>query len=422
VVVAVAEMLEESRAEHRHRARRPRDRRWLRHAVRAIVDPAEAPTDSLWHAAWAAGLLLARVDARVLYPADVRDLRRAVTDVLGARLLRALRRLWRQAHAAADTDAEAMLAAARQWCRLLGIDPDTCPHPPRPAGRPGAVAAAVAAVLARLGPANTTDSPDPAGGDPADSRRHPHSDIPLSWTPRPPTDAERHAAARLAALLRRARPRDPVRAVQDVPVPPGRLRTRHAVAAAAQKAAGAVPTARPWQRTVCIPAPDPRLAVGVLVDVSGSMHAFAASLSSAAWILAHAAVRADATTATIAFGDRVTVLTGPGQRPGQVRDMRADSGYERFEDALALADRLLGLTTPGRARLLVVVSDGNFVDTDRAQQAVDALRRTGCALLWLAPAGKPSHTYQGVTTIAVEVPENCVALIGRAAADTLARG
>jgi hypothetical protein len=320
-----------------------------------------------------------------------------------------------------------MLAAARQWCHLLGIDPDTRPHPPRPAGRPGAVAAALAAVLAHLDPANPPDPPDPPGGDPADdpaddTGRTPRSDIPLSWTPRPPTDAERHAAARLATLLRRARPRDPVRAVQDTPVPPGRLRTRHALAAAAQTAAGAVPTARPWQRTVHTPAPDPQLTVGVLVDVSGSMHAFAASLSSAAWILAHAAARADATTATIAFGDRVTVLTGPGQRPAQVRDMRADSGYERFEDALALADRLLGLTTPGRARLLVVVSDGNFVDTDQAQRAIDTLRHTGCALLWLAPAGKPTHTYRGVTTISVDAPETCAALIGRAAAHTLARG
>jgi hypothetical protein len=316
-----------------------------------------------------------------------------------------------------------MLALATQWCHLLGIDPHACPHTPRPAGPPGAVAAAIAAVLAQLDPAGPPDPPNRPGSAPADSAgRNPRADIPLSWTPRPPTDAERHAAARLAAALRRARPRDPVRAVQDTPVPPGRLRTRGALAAAAQKAAGAAPTARPWQRAIRAPAPDPQLTVAVLVDVSASMHAFAASLSSAAWILAHAAARADATTATIAFGDRVTVLTRPGQRPAQVRDMRANSGYERFEDALALADRLLGLSSPGRARLLAVVSDGKFVDTNRAQQAIDTLRRAGCALLWLAPAGKPTHTYHGITTIAVSAPHTCGALIGRAAADTLARG
>src|SRR5207244_2427503 len=65
-VAAVAAILEESRCELRQRQRRPRDRQWLRHAVRAIVAPSMTPPDSRWDAAWAAGLVLARVDTRVL--------------------------------------------------------------------------------------------------------------------------------------------------------------------------------------------------------------------------------------------------------------------------------------------------------------------------------------------------------------------
>ena len=413
VLAEVAAMLEESRAELRQRQRRPRDRQWLRHCVRAIVAPTQVPTDSAWHAAWAAGLLLARVDTRVLTHADTRALRRAVTGVLGTKLLRGLRRIWRDAHTVADTDADTMIALARQWCAALGIDPDTAPElPETPAGASGGrVAAAISAVLDGI--AGHSEQP-PSG-------HHASSDIPASWTARPPTDDEQQAAARLAVLLRRARTRERSLTLEHTAAPPGRLRTRHAVTAAAQKAAGAVPTAQPWQRTTRRPVPDPDLAVAVLVDVSGSMRAFAGPLSSAAWILAHAATRAGATSTTIAFGDKVTVLIPPGQRPTHVRDMRADSGTERFDEAVAEADRLLGLTTPGKVRLVVVVSDGWLADPDAAQTTITRLLATGATILWLTPADRPTRTYTGPTTLAVDTPTACVHLIGRAATEALAR-
>ncbi|EEP74761.1 hypothetical protein MCAG_05088 [Micromonospora sp. ATCC 39149] len=111
-------------------------------------------------------------------------------------------------------------------------------------------------------------------------------------------------------------------------------------------ASGAIPTAQPWQRTVRRPVPDPELTVGILIDASGSMTDFAKPMSSAAWIVAQAATRAGATTATLAYGDRITVLIPPGRRPVKVRDMRADAGTERFVEACAEADRLLYLSTP----------------------------------------------------------------------------
>ena len=51
--------------------------------------------------------------------------------------------------------------------------------------------------------------------------------------------------------------------------PPGRLRMRQAVAADAQRAAGAMPTARPFTRVERRRVPAPPLAVGVACDVSG---------------------------------------------------------------------------------------------------------------------------------------------------------
>jgi hypothetical protein len=334
-----------------------------------------------------------------------------------------LRRIWRQAHTVADDDADTMTDLGRQWCHALGIDPDTTPQPPDPHDGTGTtVTTAIGAVIGGLD-APPEPPPPPPGGTQPDPEPDDYSETPASWTLRPPTPAERQAAVRLGALLARARSREPVTTLEGAATPPGRLRTRQAMAAAAQRAAGAMPTALPWQRTVRRPAPDPDLTVAVLVDVSGSMGDFAAPLSSAAWILAHAAHRAQATTATIAIGGQVTIVVPPGRRPPQVRDMRADAPTERFDDAVAAADRLLHLTTPGAARLAVVVSDGLFYGNgiDAAQHTIDRLITAGCAVLWLTPAGQDIHVYTGPTTVPVDTPTDCITLIGRAAADALTK-
>ena len=64
---------------------------------------------------------------------------------------------------------------------------------------------------------------------------------------------------------------------------------RGALAADAQRAAGALPTAEPFTRTTRRAVPTPPLRLGIACDVSGSMVEFAGPVASAAWILAHAA-------------------------------------------------------------------------------------------------------------------------------------
>ncbi|MFC0531341.1 AAA family ATPase [Phytohabitans kaempferiae] len=414
VVAAVADMLEESRAEGRYRARRPRDRRWLRRAVTTLVAPTDTPTDSPWSAAYAAGLLLARVDARILAARDVHGLRPAVTKILGRKVFTGLRQIWREAHQVDDTDADTMIDLARRWCRLLGIDPDTDRHVPTDTATTRIIAAILRAVLDRI-----TASDKPPG--PPGHGSLVGASPPITWTYRDPTTAEREAADRLTALLRRARTRDPISRPHAAATPPGRLRTRAAVTLAAQRATGAPPTAQPWQRTTRQQVPDPDLAIAITVDVSGSMASFARPLSAAAWILAHAGARSHARTATLAFGDKVVVLIPPGRRPTQVCDMTADAGTERFVEALTEADRLLHLSTPGAARLLVVVSDGHFPKPDAAQAAISRLHHAGCPVLWLAPAGGYARRYTDTTTtIDVDDPTTCINLIGKAAIDALA--
>jgi len=103
-----------------------------------------------------------------------------------------------------------------------------------------------------------------------------------------------------------------------------------------------------------------------------------------------------------------------------VTRFRAPDGYEVIDDALDALDGALHLSTPGAARLLVVVSDGIFSPTPRraAQTRVDRLRAAGCGVLWLAPRG-PVTPLNGVTAIPLTDPTVTARAIARAATAAL---
>jgi len=166
-----ARMLEESRIEAAQTTRRPADRRWIRAAITDLVvqdfAAAAAPPASAQEAGSAAALILARADTGILETTETGPVARAVTAVIGAPRLAALRKVWQAAQATADDDARTMLKFGRRWCRILGIQPDT-PPPPAPARTPGsapspvgrAVAQAAAAITAAVAAEN---APLPAG-------------------------------------------------------------------------------------------------------------------------------------------------------------------------------------------------------------------------------------------------------------------
>ena len=409
VVANVADLLEESRAEGRHRQRRRGDRKWLRHVVTTLINTDDAPVDDPWHAGQLAGLLLARVDARILTARDVRPARAAVTAVLGRKRLTQLREVWKAAHQVDDTDAHAMIELAWRWCAILGIDPHQ--QPKVPAADPGVFAGQLAAAI-------TDYLAAAAGLTPTEylarqlAGRHA---APASWTRRDPTPAEQQAARHLAARLRQARTRTPEPGRRPTAIPPGRLRTRHAITAAAQRDAGTIPTATPWQRRATLPPHKPTLHLAVLVDVSGSMDTYAKAMSSAGWLLAHAAHRNAAVTATIAFGGAVTLLVPPRTRPVKVLEMGTGGGTATFTDAIKLADHLLGLRHRSTLRMLAVVSDGELSDIDPAQKLISTLHRAGCPVLWLHPAGLSGHTFADTTTVTVADPVEAVGRIADAA-------
>src|SRR5437764_6934097 len=134
-VVAAAMLLEEPRMEAAQVRRRPDDRHWLRASAKGIVaadlhlfaNPATAPKMTKPDAARATALLLARADGGILTPAEVAPVRRVITDVLGTATMDTLRIIWRTALRTADDDADTMLELGRQWCEIVGTDPNTPP-------------------------------------------------------------------------------------------------------------------------------------------------------------------------------------------------------------------------------------------------------------------------------------------------------
>ncbi len=495
-------MLEESRIEAAHLTRRPSDRRWLRASATDLIlpnmitlqaadqpdevpeatsraapetteAPAPAPSEaatakptippstmpsstapapaapmSVWTAAHAAGLLLARVDAGVLDEDEVSAVTDTITPILGTERLTILRGIWCAAHETDDDDAETMIRLGRDWCHALDLDPDGADPTEGidPADARDLPSPLTAAVITTLGAVRTNDAPDETP-DPAPARRAARKDetdareasasaasavfgarggarssgsTAISGT-RKPTEDESAAARRLARALREAGSRERIAVTTTSATPPGRLSMRGAMAVDAQRAAGATPTAEPFTRTTRRHVPTPPLRIGIACDVSGSMQAAAPAIASTAWILNRATgFVTDAKAATVIFGQHVRPITRPGQVPAEVTEFEANDGTEQVTRAIDALDAALDLTRRDAARLLVIVSDGNFTYDElvSGQQRINRLRAAGCAVLWIA-LNDYSSPMPGVPALILHNPATAAEAIARAATDAL---
>ncbi|WP_040713570.1 VWA domain-containing protein [Nocardia takedensis] len=404
-VVDAAMLLEESRIERAQVRRRRHDRKWLRASATEFIigdsggaDAIAATPMTVYAAAHAAGLILARVDARVLAAGEVAPAAAAIEAVLGETRLADLRAIWRDAHKTADDDTAAMLELGRRWVDIVGPDPQADPEPGSALG--DAIAAAIDKIVRAVAEEFDTYAP------PGRSTREPRDD-------------ERAAARVLARGLDTAAQRERVQVKSSSLLPPGRVRMRGAMARAAQQAAGAIPTAEMFTRTHRKPVQVPPLRIGIACDISGSMRDYVRPAASAAWIIAHAAHTATmpAQTATVTFGERVHPITRPGIAPARVTDFGVKGAKEVIDEAIDVLDSSLGLSRRENTRLLVIVSDGRFdpVLWMAGQQRVDRLRAAGCAVLWLAPDRDSVTPFAGVTVHTLTDPATTAQAIARAA-------
>ena len=349
--------------------------------------------------------------------------------------------MWREAHRTRDDDARGMVRLGRRWCRILGVRPDQpAPKadPSEAGGPPSPVASAVGEATARVEDASKAEfaPPPPFPPGAAEAReaenkaRRAAGDASArvfardpgdgsggtTGTTREPTADEQAAARRLARALREASAGGRAETVITSATPPGRLRMRHAMAADAQRAAGAMPTARPFTRVERRRVPAPPLAVGVACDVSGSMSGFTGPVASTAWILARATASLPAArTATVTYGRDVRPVTYPGAVPAQVAEFSAAGKYEDFTRAVSALDGALGLARPGATRILVIVSDGRYKGTQHAdgQKLITRLAASGCLVIWIAPSDT-ANTMTGAQVVILADPAATSAAVARA--------
>ena len=468
-------LLEEGRIEAHGVAMMPENAGFLRACALDIVlsDLAEEElneTDTRM-AARLAALTLARVDAGSIYESDCELLRESITSKLGESRLEQLRQLWVAAQMYdRHYNAEGMYDLAREWVRLVEEAATENGEPEEGAGQPGGLSTAGGAaaseflkdLMEALGEAADSatvgsfeqlsdqqeveqwqqEAKDRAN----ESRREQEcADVaqdvfgkgtgPMAETKtrsslmsqRPATGPERAAAVKVAQMLEKAKYRERDEVEIHSTLPPGRLRTRALVQGAALKSKGVMQQAEPWRRTARKHIDDPKLTLGVMVDISGSMSEAMQPMATTAWVMSEAVRRVQGKAAMVYYGQDVFPTLKPGQHLKQVDVYSAPDGTEKFNKAFQAINGGLGLLNGTGARLLVIVSDGCYTSEEKraTRQWLDECKRSGVGVLWLTfdkgddvrplIAGTGAVLLTGITK-----PEDVAVEIGTAAAKALA--
>jgi hypothetical protein len=184
-----------------------------------------------------------------------------------------------------------------------------------------------------------------------------------------PTPAERAAATSLGRELQRIVATEPIITETKMNRPGKRVLGRGMVARRAQEAQGRIATADYWKGRHRAMPDTPPVTVGVLMDVSGSMSAAADPLASASYILANAVAGIDGRYAAVAFGGEATGIVRPGQHISKKPFIYPHDGTEAFKAGFLALDGALDLVAGEGVRILVMLSDGVFVNGRDAEYA-----------------------------------------------------
>ena len=472
--------LEESRIEHHGVVNFPANRVFLRacaleivlHDINASAD--EHLTHGVRAVAGLAALTCARADAGSLDFADIEEIKNIVIDFLGNEVYAGLRDIWCRFQAHDNhTNPAALYELAREWEKLLANLAEERGEPEKPeAGGPGSdVLILIDGVIDEI-----KEALEEAAGDvaiasndevqdqeqqeewknvvdmrsQASKQQKEHKQVANEVFGKTTSDlgvtagsrsrlaeirdalpTERAAAVKIANLLERAKYRERDEHEISSILPPGRLRTRAMVQEAAYKAQGSMQHAQPWKRTVRKHTDDPTLKIGVMVDISGSMASAMQPMAVTAWAMSEAGRRVQAQTAMVYYGEDVFPTLKPGQHLDKVNIYTAPDGTEKFDKAFKALDGSLNLLHSSGARLLVVVSDGCYTDTEleKAKAWVRACDKEGVAVLWLPfdkyeRSGYADRITAGTSAVVlakVNDPADAAVTIGQAAADALSK-
>jgi hypothetical protein len=467
--LAALHLLEESRIEGLGARAMPSNRGFLRACALEIV-LADLSAERLAEeghtrgAAHVAGLTLARVDAGVLDRSDVETVAEYLESFLGEELLEKLRNVWIQFQAHLDhSNHLPLLPLAIEWDRLV-TEASEERGEPQPGATPSQeVLDAIRELLERLedDAAGATIGASDELGDQQQSeewakevdakgkdsrQRQQHvaasakvfdkgtgpgassSKSTLS-VKRQPTGEERAAAVQVARLLEKAKYRDRSQTDVTSATPPGRLRTGAMVQAAALKVKGVRAQTEPWRATKRKHTEDPELKVGVMVDISGSMGSAMEPMAVTAWVMSEAVHRIQGKTSMVYYGNDVFATLKPGQHLREINVYTAPDGTEKFDAAFKALDGSMNLLQGSGARLLVVVSDGEYTSDERihAKKWMRDCDRAGVAILWIkfdSRNGNPDVFLNGTSgevVVSDGVASKVAKTIGEAAAKALTR-
>jgi hypothetical protein len=426
--------LEEGRIESHGLKRYPSNAAFLRSTVLDLViaDAANVQSDSdTVMAGELAALALARVDAGSCDESDVCELHDVIESKLGADRLEKLRNIWVEAQRYDQHDyAEGLYPLAKEWVRIIdeaaeengdqksdeagsgagagAMTPSEFAEAIQKALEEGADSAMIGAfndladvqmseewaeqVNAKQSAAKTAQE---ARAEASKVFGTGTSEIPTTTSrstlaeERAPRGDERSAAVQLAQLLEKAKYRDRDETEVHSVIPPGRLRTRAAVQGVALKSKGIMTKSEPWRQTKRKHVDDPTLNIGVMVDISGSMGAAMQPMASLAWVLSESVRRVQGRSAMVYFGNDVFPTLKPGQHLDRVRVFTAPDMTEKFDRAFKALDGGLNLLNGSGARMLVVVSDGEYPEPEKnaVRKWIAACEQSGVAVVWLSFPG-----------------------------------
>lgn len=245
---------------------------------------------------------------------------------------------------------------------------------------------------------------------------------------RPPTGDELAAAITVARMLERARYRDHAQEVVASAVPPGRLRMRTVMQGRAQKMMGSRAAVEPYKAKRRRYTEYPPLTIGVLVDISGSMGGAMEPMAAAAYVMAEAGRRVQATTAMVYYGNSVFPTLRPGERMSSVRVYSARDMTESFDKAFRAIDGKLNLLHGSGARMLFIVSDGCYTTGELAacKRWMARCHQQGVGVVWLPfDSGDLARDVAGphaeVITEGMDHVSDVAIEIGRASAEVLSK-
>lgn len=466
-------LLEEIRIEARGVIDQPDNRLFLREsalafALEGVDEAALAEVSEVWQAGMLGILAVGRFDVGVLELKDISTIYTRLVSILGQDLFDSLRKIWCEFSGLKVSQIETGMDLARKWVELLReADPEgeggfgemgegesgegeSMPVPSELSELIQDIAEQVQANNARsLSDQETTEKWQEEAKakanqsklnnqkretarrifDKSNDSKGSGSNSTLSST-RPATPAERAAAVTIASMLEKAKYRE--RSLHEVrsTLPQGKLKARAAVQNAALAARGSFERVPAWERKVRKHTDDPTLRLGVMVDISGSMGMAMEAMATTAWVMSEAGRRIQAKTAMVYYGSGVFPTLRVGQRLDQVRVFSAPDQTEEFGEAWKAIDGELGLTFGDGVRMLVIVSDGQYRDTqtEAARIALQECKRNGVAVLWITPKGCWGYGAARITESAAwgvhlqELDTDQIALlVGRAAAEALGK-